>query len=93
NKAALKKIKSLSEHDDGNSLSNLLWWIFSKGDCKHSQPHQLRKQQKEMLPKVWRGKWGPLVTESGESDGWEEGYGGVMVMEEVEWKMKKRLNH
>ncbi|GJZ25244.1 probable endo-1,3(4)-beta-glucanase [Tanacetum coccineum] len=137
NKAALKKIKSLSEHDDGNSLSNLLWWIFSKGDCKHyyynlissatpiketaernvtesverevgstsdgewrkrwlgggvrwcdgdgrAQPYQLRKQQKEMLPKVWRGKWGPLVTESGESDGWEEGYGGVMVMEEVE---------
>ncbi|GKE45451.1 triosephosphate isomerase, cytosolic, partial [Tanacetum coccineum] len=28
--------------------------------------------QKEMLLKVWRGKWGPLVAESGESGGWEE---------------------
>ncbi|KAI3808607.1 hypothetical protein L1987_24562 [Smallanthus sonchifolius] len=29
---ALEKIRSLSGYDDGNSLSNLLWWIFSRGD-------------------------------------------------------------
>lgn len=29
---ALDKIKSLNGHDDGNSLSNLLWWIHSRGD-------------------------------------------------------------
>nr|GEV46914.1 probable endo-1,3(4)-beta-glucanase [Tanacetum cinerariifolium] len=34
-RAAFKKIRSLSKHDDGNSLSNLLWWIFSRGDCRH----------------------------------------------------------
>lgn len=34
NEAALQKIRSLSGHDDGNSLSNLLWWIFSRGNCE-----------------------------------------------------------
>nr|GEV40796.1 probable endo-1,3(4)-beta-glucanase [Tanacetum cinerariifolium] len=34
NEVALQKIRSLSGHDDGNSLSNLLWWIFSRGDCE-----------------------------------------------------------
>ncbi|PWA99423.1 Glycoside hydrolase, family 81 [Artemisia annua] len=34
NKAALQKIRSLTGHDDGNSLSNLLWWIFSRGSCE-----------------------------------------------------------
>ncbi|GKF04065.1 probable endo-1,3(4)-beta-glucanase, partial [Tanacetum coccineum] len=34
NEIALQKIGSLSGHDDGNSLSNLLWWIFSRGDCE-----------------------------------------------------------
>ncbi|GKB17408.1 hypothetical protein Tco_0851331 [Tanacetum coccineum] len=34
--------------------------------------------------KVWRGKWDPLVAESGEGDGWEEEVGGVMVVEEME---------
>ncbi|KAK4749104.1 hypothetical protein SAY87_026553 [Trapa incisa] len=29
---ALEKIKSLKGHDDGNSLSNLLWWIHSRVD-------------------------------------------------------------
>lgn len=29
---ALEKIRSLTGHDDGNSLSNLLWWIFSRDD-------------------------------------------------------------
>ncbi|KAJ4733315.1 hypothetical protein LUZ62_002705 [Rhynchospora pubera] len=28
---ALEKIRGLKEHDDGNSLSNLLWWIYSRG--------------------------------------------------------------
>ncbi|KAJ9540679.1 hypothetical protein OSB04_027185 [Centaurea solstitialis] len=31
---ALEKIKRLSGHDDGNSLTNLLWWIFSRDDCE-----------------------------------------------------------
>ncbi|KAL8251144.1 hypothetical protein R6Q59_034837 [Mikania micrantha] len=29
---AIEKIRKLSGHDDGNSLSNLLWWIYSRGD-------------------------------------------------------------
>ncbi|KAF9684075.1 hypothetical protein SADUNF_Sadunf04G0079900 [Salix dunnii] len=29
---ALEKIKNLNGHDDGNSLTNLLWWIHSRGD-------------------------------------------------------------
>nr|XP_043634641.1 ascus wall endo-1,3(4)-beta-glucanase-like [Erigeron canadensis] len=31
NNIALKKIRKLTGHDDGNSLSNMLWWIFSRG--------------------------------------------------------------
>ena len=27
---ALKNVKALSGHDDGNSLSNMLWWIYSR---------------------------------------------------------------
>ncbi|WOH10702.1 hypothetical protein DCAR_0730172 [Daucus carota subsp. sativus] len=29
---ALKNIKKLTGYDDGNSLTNLLWWIYSRGD-------------------------------------------------------------
>ncbi|KAJ1702381.1 hypothetical protein LUZ63_002160 [Rhynchospora breviuscula] len=29
---ALEKIRGLKEYDDGNSLSNLLWWIYSRDD-------------------------------------------------------------
>nr|GMC57109.1 probable endo-1,3(4)-beta-glucanase ARB_01444 [Ipomoea batatas] len=29
---ALEKIRNLYEYDDGNSLTNLLWWIHSRGD-------------------------------------------------------------
>ncbi|KAJ4833261.1 hypothetical protein Tsubulata_005095 [Turnera subulata] len=29
--SALEKIKQLNGHDDGNSLTNLLWWIHSRG--------------------------------------------------------------
>ncbi|KAK2632642.1 hypothetical protein EUGRSUZ_L01293, partial [Eucalyptus grandis] len=29
---ALEKVRSLSGFDDGNSISNLLWWIHSRGD-------------------------------------------------------------
>ncbi|GJW80099.1 hypothetical protein Tco_0144074 [Tanacetum coccineum] len=44
---------------------------------------------------VWREKLAHLMAETRESGGWEEEVGGVMVVEEVEWKMKKnkRLNH
>ncbi|KAL5723477.1 endo-1,3(4)-beta-glucanase [Ranunculus cassubicifolius] len=31
---ALGKIRNLTGYDDGNSLSNLLWWIHSRGDGK-----------------------------------------------------------
>ncbi|KAM0012064.1 putative glucan endo-1,3-beta-D-glucosidase [Helianthus debilis subsp. tardiflorus] len=31
---ALEKIRGLNGYDDGNSLSNLLWWIFSRGSCE-----------------------------------------------------------
>ncbi|GKD16904.1 UPF0496 protein-like protein [Tanacetum coccineum] len=34
--------------------------------------------------RVCRGKWGPLVAESGEGGGWEEEVGGVMVVKEIE---------
>lgn len=30
--SALEKIRNLKGFDDGNSLSNLLWWIHSRGD-------------------------------------------------------------
>ena len=30
---ALKNVKALSGHDDGNSLSNMLWWIYSRWPC------------------------------------------------------------
>lgn len=29
-KSAVGKLKKLKKHDDGNSLSNLLWWIYSR---------------------------------------------------------------
>ncbi|KAE8022141.1 hypothetical protein FH972_007971 [Carpinus fangiana] len=29
---ALKNIRNLNGFDDGNSLTNLLWWIHSRGD-------------------------------------------------------------
>ncbi|KAL0540551.1 hypothetical protein IC582_020559 [Cucumis melo] len=29
-KSAVEKVKKLKKHDDGNSLSNLLWWIYSR---------------------------------------------------------------
>nr|GEY77252.1 probable endo-1,3(4)-beta-glucanase [Tanacetum cinerariifolium] len=32
---ALEKIRSLKGHDDGNSLSNMLWWIHSRDDGDH----------------------------------------------------------
>ncbi|KAK3413568.1 hypothetical protein EUGRSUZ_I02117 [Eucalyptus grandis] len=30
--SAMEKVRSLSGFDDGNSISNLLWWIHSRGD-------------------------------------------------------------
>ncbi|KAH1084421.1 hypothetical protein J1N35_024182 [Gossypium stocksii] len=30
--SALEKRRNLSGHDDGNSLTNLLWWVHSRGD-------------------------------------------------------------
>jgi endo-1,3(4)-beta-glucanase len=32
NESALQKIRKLNGFDDGNSLTNLLWWIHSRGD-------------------------------------------------------------
>ncbi|RHN50358.1 putative glucan endo-1,3-beta-D-glucosidase [Medicago truncatula] len=32
NESGLKKIRSLNGFDDGNSLTNLLWWIHSRGN-------------------------------------------------------------
>ncbi|GJR75256.1 nucleotide-binding alpha-beta plait domain-containing protein, partial [Tanacetum coccineum] len=32
---ALEKIRNLKGYDDGNSLSNLLWWIHSRDDDDH----------------------------------------------------------
>jgi endo-1,3(4)-beta-glucanase len=29
--AALAKIRALTAHDNGNSLTNLLWWLHSRG--------------------------------------------------------------
>ncbi|KAK9742471.1 hypothetical protein RND81_03G175500 [Saponaria officinalis] len=34
--SALDKIRNLKGFDDGNSLSNLLWWIHSRGDDQES---------------------------------------------------------
>lgn len=30
--SALEKVRKLNGHDDGNSLSNLLWWVHSRDD-------------------------------------------------------------
>jgi endo-1,3(4)-beta-glucanase len=30
--SALQKVRTLKGFDDGNSMSNLLWWIHSRGD-------------------------------------------------------------
>ncbi|KNA16238.1 hypothetical protein SOVF_090940 [Spinacia oleracea] len=35
---ALQKIRNLKGYDDGNSLSNLLWWIHSRGDGAEGYP-------------------------------------------------------
>jgi endo-1,3(4)-beta-glucanase len=31
NEGALKNIKKLKEFEDANSMTNLLWWIYSRG--------------------------------------------------------------
>ncbi|KAK8541774.1 hypothetical protein V6N13_137633 [Hibiscus sabdariffa] len=36
--SALEKIRNLQGHDDGNSLTNLLWWVHSRGD-EHEIEH------------------------------------------------------
>ncbi|GJW60617.1 hypothetical protein Tco_0109952, partial [Tanacetum coccineum] len=46
--------------------------LLKELDDAKNQIEIVRKQEKEMLLKVWRGKWGPLMAESRESDGWEE---------------------
>ncbi|KAF1877594.1 hypothetical protein Lal_00040310 [Lupinus albus] len=40
NENALQKIRSLSGFDDGNSLTNLLWWIHSRGDEEEKFCHE-----------------------------------------------------
>ncbi|KAL4277254.1 hypothetical protein AHAS_Ahas20G0288800 [Arachis hypogaea] len=37
--SALQKIRSLNGFDDGNTLTNLLWWIHSRGDEDDSFAH------------------------------------------------------
>ncbi|KAF5193600.1 Endo-1,3(4)-beta-glucanase [Thalictrum thalictroides] len=37
--AALENTKNLTGYDDGNSLTNLLWWIHSRGDGKDDGHH------------------------------------------------------
>ncbi|XP_057454307.1 glucan endo-1,3-beta-D-glucosidase ARB_01444-like [Lotus japonicus] len=39
NEGALQKVRSLKDFDDGNSLTNLLWWIHSRGDEESSLGH------------------------------------------------------
>jgi endo-1,3(4)-beta-glucanase len=34
--AALAKIRALTAHDNGNSLTNLLWWLHSRGPAAAS---------------------------------------------------------
>ncbi|XP_057970943.1 glucan endo-1,3-beta-D-glucosidase 1 [Malania oleifera] len=34
---ALEKIRTLNGHDDGNSLTNILWWIYSRGDNEEEE--------------------------------------------------------
>ncbi|XLR63222.1 hypothetical protein S83_013894 [Arachis hypogaea] len=34
NESALEKIRRLKDFDNGNSFSNLLWWIHSRGSSK-----------------------------------------------------------
>ncbi|KAL5739522.1 hypothetical protein ACOSQ2_028702 [Xanthoceras sorbifolium] len=34
---ALEKIRNLNGYDDGNSLTNLLWWIHSRGDEEEAE--------------------------------------------------------
>jgi endo-1,3(4)-beta-glucanase len=33
---ALAKTRALSSHDDGNTLTNLLWWLHSRGNADNS---------------------------------------------------------
>ncbi|KAK7266735.1 hypothetical protein RIF29_19387 [Crotalaria pallida] len=37
--SALQKIRILNGYDDGNSLTNLLWWIHSRGDAEETFGH------------------------------------------------------
>ncbi|XP_061345243.1 glucan endo-1,3-beta-D-glucosidase 1-like [Gastrolobium bilobum] len=39
NEGALMKIRSLNGFDDGNTLTNLLWWIHSRGDVEEEFGH------------------------------------------------------
>ncbi|CAN1121066.1 hypothetical protein LINPERPRIM_LOCUS1958, partial [Linum perenne] len=35
--SALEKMKRLNGYDDGNSISNMLWWIYSRDDDDEEQ--------------------------------------------------------
>jgi len=37
--SALQKVRGLKVFDDGNSMTNLLWWIHSKGDVEEEFCH------------------------------------------------------
>ncbi|WOL19889.1 putative endo-1,3(4)-beta-glucanase [Canna indica] len=40
--SALEKTRGLTGYDDGNSLSNLLWWLYSRGETGHGSSGWVR---------------------------------------------------
>ena len=42
--SALQKVRSLKVFDDGNSMTNLLWWIHSKGDDEIKREREREKE-------------------------------------------------
>ncbi|WJX65839.1 endo-1,3(4)-beta-glucanase [Trifolium repens] len=63
NEGALKNIKKLKEFEDANSMTNLLWWIYSRGFFLY-----------DVIPKIKVNgflhdkKWGGIVTKQGSTD-------------------------
>ncbi|GKE73128.1 hypothetical protein Tco_1535169 [Tanacetum coccineum] len=77
------KVEMLLQHnEDVDNLKKLI-------DETTFYDKQWQATWQDEKKEVWRGKWGSLVAESREGGGWEEEVGGVMVVEEIEWKMKK----
>ncbi|GJY98884.1 hypothetical protein Tco_0516314 [Tanacetum coccineum] len=87
--SALKDVKDVENDKDSEIIMSLgvsVSWITQRVDMKHSEVIAIIVVLLlcvNMGPKA-KEKWGPLVAESGESDGWERRYGGEDV--------RKRLN-